>query len=116
MSGEEVDRAVRRIETRRPDLNMAVQSVAGGLTAGEGVDMIHQAALQQFLWWHLPRDYPQDEWHGLVEATALLLGELGLKHWRTWPDPARRRKCSPCGVKVAKKEPPPSAPHTRSLE
>ena len=80
MSGEEVDRAVRRIETRRPDLNMAVQSVAGGLTAGEGVDMIHQAALQQFLWWHLPRDYPQDEWHGLVEATALLLGELGLKH------------------------------------
>jgi hypothetical protein len=80
VSGEEVDRAVRRIETRRPDLNMAVQSVAGGLTAGEGVDMIHQAALQQFLWWHLPRDYPEDEWHGLVEATALLLDELGLKH------------------------------------
>ena len=46
MSAEEVDRAVRRIETRRPDLNMAVQAVAGGLTAGEGVDMIHQAALQ----------------------------------------------------------------------
>ena len=59
---------------------MAVQAVAGGLTAGEGVDMIHQAALQQFLWWHLPRDYPDDEWHGLVEATALLLDELGLKH------------------------------------
>jgi hypothetical protein len=78
--GEEVDRAVRRIETRRPDLNMAVQSVAGGLTAGEGVDMIHQAALRRFLWWHLPRDYPEDEWHGLVEPTALLLDELGLKH------------------------------------
>jgi hypothetical protein len=59
---------------------MAVQSVAGGLTAGEGVDMIHQATLQQFLWWHLPRDYPEDEWHGLVEATMLLLDELGLKH------------------------------------
>ena len=80
MSSEEVDRAVRRIETGRPDLNMAVQAVAGGLTGGEGVDMIHQAALQQFLWWHLPRDYPDDEWHGLVEATALLLDELGLKH------------------------------------
>jgi hypothetical protein len=79
MSGEEVDRAVHRIEARRPDLNMAVQAVAGGLTAGEGVDVIHQAALQQFLWWHLPRDYPEDEWHGLVEATALLLDELGLK-------------------------------------
>ena len=80
MSGEEVDRAVRRIETRRPDLDMAVQSVAGGLTAGEGVDMIHQAALQQFLWRYLPRDYPEDEWHGLVEATALLLDELELKN------------------------------------
>ncbi|MHB1518731.1 MAG: hypothetical protein ACYCVN_04975 [Acidimicrobiales bacterium] len=79
MSAEEVDRAVRRIEARRPDLNMAVQAVAGGLTAGEGVDMIHQAALQEFLWWHLPRDYPDDEWHGLVDATALLLDELGLK-------------------------------------
>ena len=79
MSAKEVDRAVRRIEARRPDLNMAVQAVAGGLTAGEGVDMIHQAALQEFLWWHLPRDYPDDEWHGLVDATALLLDELGLK-------------------------------------
>ena len=79
MSAEEVDRAVRRIEARRPDLNMAVQAVAGGLTAGEGVDMIHQAALQESLWWHLPRDYPDDEWHGLVDATALLLDELGLK-------------------------------------
>jgi hypothetical protein len=79
MSAKEVDRAVRRIEARRPDLNMAVQAVAGGLTAGEGVDMIHQSALQEFLWWHLPRDYPDDEWHGLVDATALLLDELGLK-------------------------------------
>jgi hypothetical protein len=79
MSAKEVDRAVRRIEARRPDLNMAVQAVAGGLTAGEGVDMIHQSALQEFLWWHLPRDYPDDEWHGLVHATALLLDELGLK-------------------------------------
>jgi hypothetical protein len=49
MSAKEVDRAVRRIEARRPDLNMAVQAVAGGLTAGEGVDMIHQSALQEFL-------------------------------------------------------------------
>lgn len=80
MSGEEVGRAVQRIEARRPDLNMAMQAVADGLTAGEGVDMIHQAALQQFLWWHLPRHYPDDEWRGLVEATSLLLDELGLTH------------------------------------
>lgn len=46
---------------------MAVQAMAGGLTAGEGVDMIHQAVLQQF-GGHLPRDYPNDEGYGLVEA------------------------------------------------
>ena len=79
MNGEQVERAVHLVEAHRPDLGMAVQAVAGGLTAGEGVDMIHQAALQQFLWWHVPRDYPDDEWQGLVEATAALLDELGLK-------------------------------------
>ena len=80
MSGEAVDRAVRRVEARRPDLNMAVQAAAGGLTAGEGAGMIHQAALQQYLWWYVPRDYPHDEWQGLVEAAAALLDELGLPH------------------------------------
>ena len=78
MSGEEVDRAVRRVEARRPDLTMAAQAVAGGLTAGEGIAMIHQAALQHYLWWYMPRDYPDDEWQGLVEAAAALLDELGL--------------------------------------
>ena len=28
----------------------------------------------------MPRDYPDDEWHGLVEATAALLDELDLPH------------------------------------
>jgi hypothetical protein len=80
MSGEEVDRAVKRVEARRPDLGAAVEGVAGGLTAGEGADVIHQAALQEFLWWHVPRDYPDDEWQGVVEATAELLDELGMKN------------------------------------
>ena len=80
MSDEEVVRAVRRVGARRPDLTMAAQAVAGGLTAGEGIAMIHQAALQQYLWWYMPRDYPDDEWQGLVEAAAALLDELGLPH------------------------------------
>lgn len=78
MNGEEVDRAVRRVEAARPDLGMAVRDVADGMTAGEGAAMIHQAALQQFLWWNLPRDYPDEEWYGLVDATAALLDELRL--------------------------------------
>ena len=28
----------------------------------------------------MPRDYPDDEWHGLVEAAAALLDKLGLPH------------------------------------
>ena len=80
MSAEEVDRAVRRVEARRPDLTMAARAVAGGLTAGEGIAMIHQAALQQYRWWYLPRDYPKNEWQGLVEAATALLDELGLPH------------------------------------
>jgi hypothetical protein len=79
MSAEEVDAAVSRAERRRPDLARAVQAMADALTAGEGTEMIHQAALQQFLWWHLPRKYPEEDWTGLAEAAAELLDELDMK-------------------------------------
>jgi len=79
MSAEEVDAAVSRAERRRPDLAMAVQAMADALTAGEGTEMIHQAALQQFLWWYLPRKYPEEDWTGLAEAAAELLDELDMK-------------------------------------
>jgi hypothetical protein len=58
-------------------LAMSVQSAADALIAGEGADSIHQAALQQFLWWSLPRRYPDDSWAEMAEATAELLEELG---------------------------------------
>lgn len=79
MSAEKVDAAVSRAERRRPDLAMAVQSVADALTAGEGTEMIHQASLQQFLWWNLPRKYPDEDWTGLAEAVAELLDELDMR-------------------------------------
>jgi len=78
MSAEAVAEAVRRVELRRPDLRMVVQAAADALTAGEGAQMIHQAALQQFLWWFLPRKYPEDEWRRLADAAAELLDELGM--------------------------------------
>ncbi len=80
MTDGEIDGAVRRVAARRPDLARSIQAVADRLTAGEGPGMIHQAALQQFLWWYLPRDYPDGEWDGLVEASARLLDELGFTH------------------------------------
>lgn len=78
MSAEVVDAAVSRAERRRPDLAMAVQAMADALTAGEGTEMLHQAALQQFLWWHLPRKYPEEDWTALAEAAAELLDELDM--------------------------------------
>jgi len=80
MSAEAVDAAVRRAEGRRPDLEMAVRAMADALTAGEGAEMIHQAALQQFLWWYLPRKYPEEDWAGLADAASELLDELGMAH------------------------------------
>lgn len=80
MTTKDVRSAIRRAEEGRPDLGQAVQAVADAPTAGEGTDMIHQAALQEFLWWHLPRDYHDDHWEGLVEAAGALLDELALHH------------------------------------
>ncbi|MGD0254385.1 MAG: hypothetical protein ABSB99_02305 [Acidimicrobiales bacterium] len=79
MSADEVEGAVRRVEKQRPNLGMAVQAAADALTAGEGTEMIHQAALQQFLWWFLPRKHPEDEWRVLADAAAELLDELGMR-------------------------------------
>lgn len=78
MAGEEVERAARRVKARRPDLGTVMEPVVTGLTAGEGADLIHQAALQEFLWWHLPRDHPDELWARLVEASAALLDELDM--------------------------------------
>jgi hypothetical protein len=80
MSADEIAAAVPRAEHRRPDLKWSIQSVADSLTFGEGTEMIHQAALQQFLWWSLPRRYPEEEWRAAADAAAELLDELGLVH------------------------------------
>jgi hypothetical protein len=80
MSAEEVDAAVNRAEARRPDLKFGVQAMADALTAGEGKEMIHQAGVQQFLWWYLPRRYDQKDWLELADAAAELLDELAMPH------------------------------------
>jgi hypothetical protein len=80
MSADAVDAAVRRVTARRPDLGMAPQSADYALTAGEGADMMNQAALQQWLWWYLPRRYPEEDWRCLADAAAELLGRRHLCH------------------------------------
>lgn len=80
MSARKVEVAIERITARRPDLEMVLQVVADFLTAGEGVSMIHQAAVQQFLWWKLPRQCPEEELPILIDGVAELLDELGMAH------------------------------------
>ncbi len=53
--------------------------MADRLTAGEGSSMIHQASVQQALWWYLPRNCPEGQWREYLDATAELLTELGIE-------------------------------------
>ncbi len=80
-SEDRIESACKRVQARRPKLRETIRVVADVLTAGgEDVEAIHQAALQRFLWYYLPRDYPDSEWEDLWEATTLLLAELDLPY------------------------------------
>lgn len=78
MSADEIDAAIRRVVSRRPALAAALRVAAGALAAGGGAGAIHQATLQEFLWWDMPRTYPRGDWDSLADAVTELLEELGL--------------------------------------
>ncbi len=81
MSREAVDAAVECILRRDRRLGMHAETAAAWLTAGEGTGMLHQAAVQQFLWWHLPRKFSQHKWARIVSGAAALFEELGLDRY-----------------------------------
>ncbi|MDA8208614.1 MAG: hypothetical protein M0Z92_06385 [Actinomycetota bacterium] len=83
MNTMDMDRVVAKVATRRPELARATSVVADALTFGEGPSVIHQARVQYFLWWTLPRSYPDDLWNEAVEATGELLEELGMARLAT---------------------------------
>ncbi len=76
---DEIELAVRRAQELRPDLAEALEAAADALWAGEDVDLAHQASVQTFLWWRLPRQYASRDWDRLAEAAAVLLDAVG-KH------------------------------------
>jgi hypothetical protein len=80
-SVELVESAVQTVERKHPEQGPWVRLAADWLTAGEGVGIISQTLLQDFLWYQLPRKFPDDEWRQIVEATALLLDELELPRY-----------------------------------
>ena len=43
--------------------------------------MLHQAGVQQFLWWTVPRKTAEPHWHSLVAGAAAVFDELGLDRY-----------------------------------
>ncbi len=83
MSREQVDAAVARVRARAGDeaSGALAQAVADAMTAGEGTGVLHQAGVQEFLWYSVPKRFPPDEWSDAVVAAATLFDELGLDRY-----------------------------------
>jgi hypothetical protein len=78
MTREAVAAAVDQVKARDRTLGADAEVAAQWLTAGEGTDMLYQAAVQQFLWFTLPRKFPRTAWQSVVAGTAALLEQLSL--------------------------------------
>lgn len=74
---DEIELAVRRAQELRPDLAEALEAVADELWASEDVDLAHQASVQTFLWWRMPRQHDPRDWDRLTESAAVLLDAVG---------------------------------------
>jgi hypothetical protein len=85
MSREQVDAAVARVRARAGDeaFGALAQHVADAMTAGEGTGVLHQAGVQEFLWYSVPKRFPPDEWGDAVAVAATLLDELGFDRYAT---------------------------------
>lgn len=76
-------RVLDRLRAEDPDLARAAQVVLDSLTWGEGVEVITQEGVQQFLWYTLPRKFLCDhsERVELAAAAAVLLDRLSLSRY-----------------------------------
>ncbi len=72
---------IEAIRRQDPALGAWSQAAADGLTAGEGVEVISQASLQDFLWYRLPRKWPEEAWLPVARAAGTVLESLGLKRY-----------------------------------
>lgn len=77
MEDDRLERVVADIVARDPELGRTAESVAGWLTAGEGVEMIDLAGVQRFAWYQLPMKWlgsPDDHRRVLTAAAELFDG------------------------------------------
>ena len=80
MSGS-VESAVATITKLDPGLGPYAELAADMITAGEEIDVLSQAYLQDTLWWRVPKRLDAEDWDDAVAGTAALLGELGLDRY-----------------------------------
>jgi hypothetical protein len=81
MTRDTVDAAVNRVRAKQPALAVDAEAAAEMLTADEGLGVLHQATVQQFLWWTVPRKTPEPHWQSLVAGAAAVFDELGLDRY-----------------------------------
>lgn len=81
MTREAVAAAIDQVKARDRALGADAEVAAQWLTAGEGTAMLYQAAVQQFLWFTLPRKFPPTAWRSVIAGTAALLDQLGLRRY-----------------------------------
>jgi hypothetical protein len=81
MTREAVAAAIDQVKARDHALGADAEVAAQWLTAGEGTDMLYQAAVQRFLWFTLPRKFPPTAWRSVIAGTAALLDQLGLRRY-----------------------------------
>ncbi len=81
MTADRVDAVIAAMEPHDPELAEWMRLAADALTAGEGEEVISQAGLQAFLWYQLPRKYPETSWRPVAEAAGVLLSLLGLDRY-----------------------------------
>jgi hypothetical protein len=81
MTREAVAAAIDQVKARDRALGADAEVAAQWLTAGEGTDMLYQAAVQRFLWFTLPPKFPPTTWRSVIAGTAALLDQLGLRRY-----------------------------------
>ena len=67
MTAGHVDAVIAAVGRYDVDLADRMRLAADGLTAGEGEELVTQPSLQVFLWYDLPRRYPDDAWRPIAE-------------------------------------------------
>ncbi len=72
-----VEQVVAAATKRDPSLGPFVELAANLLTAGEDIDVLGQAYLQDTLWWRVPKRLDPDDWQDCRRRRGGVAGGVG---------------------------------------